>query len=55
MIKNLWGFFWRQRIWWMTTLALVLLLLGALLLLAASTPQEPFCPVLSHQDKIVSH
>ena len=42
VVKSLFRFMWRQKLWWMIPIVVALLLIGALLLLAASTPLGPF-------------
>ncbi len=42
IMRELFGFFWKQRLWWMIPLLAILLLFGMLLLFAQSSPLAPF-------------
>ena len=42
VIKELLGFLWQQRLWWLIPMVMVLLVFGLLLLFAQSSPLAPF-------------
>ena len=42
VIRELFGFLWKQRLWWMIPMITILLLFGLLLLFAQSSPLAPF-------------
>ena len=42
IVRELVGFLWQQRLWWLIPMVVVLLLFGLLLLFAQSTPLAPF-------------
>lgn len=42
VVKELLGFLWTQRLWWLIPMVTVLLLFGLLLLFAQSSPMAPF-------------
>ena len=41
-VKELLGFFWASRVWWLTPMIAVLLLLGVLMVFAQSQAALPF-------------
>ena len=42
IMRELFGFLWTQRLWWMIPLVGILLVFGLLLLFAQSSPLAPF-------------
>ena len=42
VMRELFGFLWKQRLWWMIPMMTILLLFGLLLLFAQSSPLAPF-------------
>ena len=42
IVGELFGFLWKQKLWWMIPMLIVLLLFGLLLIFAQSTPLAPF-------------
>jgi hypothetical protein len=42
IVGELFGFLWKQKLWWLMPALLVLLVFGLLLLFAQSTPLAPF-------------
>ncbi|HAJ56500.1 MAG TPA: hypothetical protein DCL35_01885 [Candidatus Omnitrophica bacterium] len=42
VVKELFSFFWQNRLWWMIPIVLVFLLLGALIIFAQSSAVVPF-------------
>ena len=42
IMRDLFGFLWKQRLWWMIPMIAILLLFGLLLLFAQSSPLAPF-------------
>jgi len=42
IISELFGFLWKQKLWWLIPAVVVLLIFGLLLLFAQSTPLAPF-------------
>ena len=42
IMRDLFGFLWRQRLWWMIPMITILLLFGLLLIFAQSSPLAPF-------------
>ena len=42
VMRELFGFLWKQRLWWMIPMIAILLLFGLLLLFAQSSPLAPF-------------
>jgi hypothetical protein len=41
-LKDLFGFLWERKAWWITPIVLVLLLIGVLLALGSTTTIGPF-------------
>lgn len=41
-LKDLFGFLWQRKAWWITPIVLVLLLIGALLIFGGSSSIAPF-------------
>ena len=42
IIRELFGFLWKQKLWWLIPSLVVLLIFGLLLIFAQSTPLAPF-------------
>ena len=42
VLGELFGFLWKQRLWWLIPMVTVLVVFGLLLLFAQSTPLAPF-------------
>ena len=42
IVRELFGFLWKQKLWWLIPALMVLLALGLLLIFAQSTPLAPF-------------
>ena len=42
IVKSLFGFLWKERLWWMIPMVGILLVLGALLLFAQNSAVAPF-------------
>lgn len=42
IVKELFEFLWRERLWWMIPFVVTLLVIGALLIFAQSSPVIPF-------------
>lgn len=42
VVRELLGFLWQQRLWWLIPMVAVLLLFGLLMLCAQSSPIAPF-------------
>ena len=42
VVGELFGFLWRQRLWWLIPMMIVLLVFGLLMLFAQSSPIAPF-------------
>ncbi len=46
VIRELFGFFWEKKLWWMIPMLIVLLALGLLIIFAQSSAVVPFIYVL---------
>ena len=42
IVRELFGFLWKQKLWWLIPMLVVLLVFGLLLIFAQSTPLAPF-------------